>query len=45
MSVQISWVVVGLIAGIWLHVLEHLQSKSEPMLKSDFLEMLEWAAR
>ena len=32
-------------SGIWLHVLEHQQSKTETTLDSDFLEMLEWATR
>ena len=45
MSVEIGSVVLELVAGIWLHVLEHQQSKSETTLESDFLEMLEWATR
>ena len=44
-SVQIGWVVVELIAGIFLHVLEHQQSKTETTLESGVLEMLEWATR
>ena len=41
LSVPIGSAVLELVVCIWLHVLEHLQSKFEPMLKSDFLEMLE----
>ena len=40
-SVPIGGVVLDLVACIWLHVLEHQQSKSETTLESDFLEMLE----
>ena len=40
-GVQIGWVVVELSYCFWQHVLEHQQSKTETMLESGVLEVLD----
>ena len=45
LGVQTGWVVVELSYCFWQHVLEHQQSKTETTPDSNFLEMVDWAAR